>query len=42
MDMDLARELAAELDVTAEQLKSRWGTPAEYNAGLLGYLESVK
>ena len=42
VDSRLAGHVAEELGVTCEPLKSRWGTPAEYNAGLLGYLESVK
>jgi type IV pilus assembly protein PilM len=32
----------SELQVTAETLKSRFGTPGEANAGLLGYLESAR
>jgi type IV pilus assembly protein PilM len=31
----------AELRCEVEPLRSRMGTPGEYNAGLLGYLESV-
>ncbi|HET8547768.1 MAG TPA: hypothetical protein VFL57_07190 [Bryobacteraceae bacterium] len=38
----LAGHVAEELGVACEPLKSRWGAPAEYNAGLLGYLESVR
>ena len=32
----------AELGITPEPLRSRFGTPNETNAGLLGYLESIK
>jgi type IV pilus assembly protein PilM len=42
IDMRLAGHLAEDLAVACEPLKSRWGAPAEYNAGLLGYLESVQ
>jgi type IV pilus assembly protein PilM len=42
MDPRLAGDVAQELGVPYEPLKSRWGNPAEHNAGLLGYLESVR
>ncbi|HYP13662.1 MAG TPA: hypothetical protein VEQ63_07045 [Bryobacteraceae bacterium] len=37
-DLDLWRR---ELDIPVEPLQSRYGTPASYNAGLLGFLQSV-
>jgi type IV pilus assembly protein PilM len=42
LETRLAHQVAEDLGVPSEPLKSRWGTPAEHNAGLLGYLESVK
>jgi type IV pilus assembly protein PilM len=38
---ELARQWNAEWGVAVEPLRSRFGTPAGNNAGLLGYLESV-
>ena len=34
--------LEAELNVRTDRLNSRWGEPGEHNAGLLGYMESLK
>ena len=42
LEAELREELKAELGIPAEPLSSRYGTPGEYNAGLLGYLESVE
>jgi type IV pilus assembly protein PilM len=36
-----APEWVSDLQVPVEPLRSRFGTPTEYNAGLLGYLESM-
>jgi len=36
---ELAPALARELNMTVEALESPFGTPGEYNAGLLGYLK---
>ena len=36
-----ARHFERELGVRVESLRSRWGMPGEYNAGLLGYVQSV-
>lgn len=41
VDAAAAVSLEAELAVPVEPLKSRWGTPGQFNAGLLGYLESL-
>jgi type IV pilus assembly protein PilM len=38
---EAARELAAELKVDVEPLRSQLGAPGENNAGLLGYLRSI-
>src|SRR5712692_3192288 len=38
---DLARRWQEEWGVAVEPLRSRFGTPSQSNAGLLGYLESV-
>ena len=37
----LAPSLESELGVTVDVVQSRYGTPQEYNAGLLGYLEAA-
>ena len=42
MDARLAGAVAEELGVAFEPLKSRWGNPGEHNAGLFGYLESLR
>lgn len=39
---DLARDLEAQWSAAVEPLRSRFGIPAQYNAGLLGYLESLQ
>ena len=39
---ELREELAAEANLEIEPLRSRYGTPDQFNAGLLGYLESVE
>jgi len=39
---DLRTELAAECNLEIEPLRSRYGTPDQFNAGLLGYLESLE
>ncbi len=38
----MAPELESELNVSVEPLRSRFGVPGPYNAGLYGYLESVE
>jgi len=38
---DLAEEWQEQWSAAVEPLRSRRGTPSQYNAGLLGYLESV-
>ncbi len=38
----LREELAGEANLEIEPLRSRYGTPGEFNAGLLGYLESLE
>jgi len=38
----IAKACQAELGIRPEPLKSRFGTPDETNAGLLGYLESIR
>lgn len=35
------RHFREELDIEVEQLRSPFGTPGEFNAGLLGYLRSI-
>jgi type IV pilus assembly protein PilM len=39
---DLRSELAGEANLEIEPLRSRYGTPDQFNAGLLGYLESLE
>lgn len=39
---DLRNEIERELQVTAEPLRSKYGSPDQYNAGLMGYLESAE
>jgi type IV pilus assembly protein PilM len=39
---ELRDELAAETNLEIEPLRSRYGMPDQYNAGLLGYLESLE
>lgn len=39
---DLRNELAGEANLEIEPLRSRYGTPDQFNAGLLGYLESLE
>jgi hypothetical protein len=39
---DLRSELAAEANLEVEPLRSRYGAPDQFNAGLLGYLESLE
>ena len=39
---ELREELAAEANLEIEPLRSRYGTPDQVNAGLLGYFESVE
>lgn len=39
---DLRRELAGEANLEIEPLRSRYGAPDQFNAGLLGYLESLE
>lgn len=39
---DIWSEVERELQVQAEPLRSRYGSPDQYNAGLMGYLESAE
>jgi len=39
---ELRDELASETNLEIEPLRSRYGTPDQFNAGLLGYLESLE
>jgi type IV pilus assembly protein PilM len=41
-DGAVSHKVRDELGVLAEPLNSRWGMPTQHNAGLLGYLESLK
>jgi len=36
------QELSEEIGQTCEPLRSRFGIPDQFNAGLLGYLESLE
>jgi hypothetical protein len=35
-------EIERELQVTVEPLRSKYGNPDQFNAGLMGYLESAE
>ncbi len=39
---ELRAELASEVELEIEPLRSRYGMPDQFNAGLLGYLESLE
>ncbi len=39
---ELWSEIEREVEIAAEPLRARFGTPHQYNAGLLGYLESAQ
>lgn len=39
---DLSDELGADVSFSIEPLRSRYGAPDQFNAGLLGYLESLE